>query len=91
MGRPRAVAEALVPGSGTVTIVENTSSVFSGASTDIIEDYCSDYDEKVVEIINEIGETYYAPNGSEHHRSDRNASKGGLYYIIEDGITERML
>ena len=40
---PAAVAEALVPGSGTVTTEENTSSVFPGASTDVIDDYCSDY------------------------------------------------
>ena len=61
---PAAVAEALVPGSGTVTTVENTSSVFSDASTDIIEDYCSDCDEKVVEIINEKGETITRPTGT---------------------------
>ena len=83
---PAAVAEALVPGSGTVTTVENTSSVFSDASTDIIEDYCSDCDEKAVEIINEKGETITRPSGANTIEAIRNASEGGLYYIIEDGI-----
>ena len=83
---PAAVAEALVPGSGTVTTVENTSSVFSDASTDIIEDYCSDCDEKVVEIINEKGETITRPTGTNIIEAIDSVSKGGLFYIIEDGI-----
>ena len=83
---PAAVAEALVPGSGTVTTVENTSSVFSDASTDIIEDYCSDCDEKVVEIINEKGETITRPTGTNIIEAIDSVSKGGPFYIIEDGI-----
>ena len=83
---PAAVAEALVPGSGTVTTVENTSSVFSDASTDIIEDYCSDCDEKVVEIINEKGETITRPTGTNIIEAIASVSKGGLVYSIEDGI-----
>lgn len=83
---PAAVAEALVPGSGTVTTVENTSSVFSDASTDIIEDYCSDCDEKVVKIINEKGETITRPTGTNIIEAIDSVSKGGLFYIIEDGI-----
>lgn len=59
-----AVAEALIPGSGTVTTEENTSSVFSSASTDIIDEYCSDYNEKVVEFINAIGESITPPTGT---------------------------
>lgn len=83
---PTAVAEALVLGSGTVTTEENTSSVFSGAYTDIIEDYCSDYDEKAVEIINEKGETITRPSGANNIAAISNAAEGGPYYIIEDGI-----
>ena len=83
---PAAVAEALVPGSGTVTTQENTSSVSSGTSTDIIEDYCSDYDEKAVEFINEVGESITRPAGANTIEAIYSAVKGGPYYIIEDGI-----
>ena len=85
---PAAVAEALIPGSGTVTTKENTSSVFSGTSTDIIDDYCSDYSEKVVEYINEIGETITRPTGANIIEAINSVSKGGPYYIVEDGITK---
>lgn len=83
---PAAVAEALVPGSGTVTTEENTSSVFSSDSTDIIDDYCSDYDEKVVEFINEIGESITPPTGANIIEAIDSVAKGGPYYIVEDGI-----
>ncbi len=83
---PAAVAEALVPGSGTVTTQENTSSVSSGTSTDIIEDYCSDYDEKAVEFINEVGESITRPAGANTIEAIYSAVKGEPYYIIEDGI-----
>lgn len=83
---PAAVAEALVPGSGTVTTTENTSSVFTGASTDIIDDYCKDYDEKVVEFINEIGESITPPTGANIIEAIASVAKGGPFYIIEDGI-----
>ena len=83
---PAAVAEALVPGSGTVTTQENTSSVSSGTSTDIIEDYCSDYDEKAVEFINEVGESITRPAGANIIEAIDYVSKGGPFYIIEDGI-----
>ena len=83
---PAAVAEALVPGSGTVTTVENTSSVFSDASADIINDYCKDYDEKVIEFINEIGESITPPTGTNIIEAIDSVSKGGPFYIIEDGI-----
>lgn len=83
---PAAVAEALVPGSGTVTTTENTSSVFTGASTDIIDDYCKDYDEKVVEFINEIGESITPPTGTNIIEAIDSVSKGEPFYIIEDGI-----
>lgn len=85
---PAAVAEALVPGSGTVTTVENTASVFSGTSADIIDDYCKDYDEKVVEFINEIGESITPPTGTNIIEAIDSVSKGGPFYIIEDGITK---
>ena len=83
---PAAVAEALVPGSGTVTTAENTSSVFSGTSTDIIDEYCSDYNEKVVEIINEVGKTITRPTGTNIIEAIDSVAKGGPYYIFEDGI-----
>lgn len=83
---PAAVAEALVPGSGTVTTEENTSSVFSGTSADIIDDYCKDYDEKVVEFINEIGESITPPTGANIIEAIDYVSKGGPYYIVEDGM-----
>lgn len=54
---PAAVAEALVPGSGTVSTEDITSSVFSSDSADIIDEYCSDYNENTVETINETGES----------------------------------
>lgn len=85
---PAAVAGALVPGSGTVATEENTSSVFSSDSTDIIDDYCSDYDEKVVEFINEIGETITRPTGANIIEAVGSAAKGGPYYIVEDGMTK---
>ena len=83
---PAAIAEALIPGSGTVTIEENTSSVLSGTSTDIIDEYCSDYDEYVVETINEIGETISRPMGTNIIEAIANVAKGGPYYIVEDGV-----
>ena len=83
---PAAVAEALVPGSGTVTTAENTSSVFSGTSTDIIDEYCSDYNEKVVEIINEVGKTITRPTGTNIIEAIDSVAKGGPYYIVEDDI-----
>lgn len=83
---PAAVAEALIPGSGTVTTEENTSSVFSGTSTDIIDEYCSDYDEYVVETINEIGESIERPKGANIIEAIDSVAKGGPYYIVEDGI-----
>lgn len=85
---PSAVAEKLIPGSGTVTIEEITSSVLSGTSADIIDDYCSDYDEKTVETINEIGETITRPTGANIIEAINNVAKGGPYYIVEDGITK---
>lgn len=85
---PDAVAKALIPGSGTVTTKENTSSVFSGTSTDIIEEYCSDYNEKVVEFINAIGESVTPPTGTNIIEVIDSVAKGGPYYIVEDGITK---
>ena len=85
---PAAIAEALIPGSGTVTIEDNTSSVLSGTSTDIIDDYCSVYDEHVVETINEIGETINRPKGANIIEAIASVAKGGPYYIVEDGITK---
>ena len=85
---PAAVAEALIPGSGTVTTEENTSSVFSGTSTDIIDEYCSDYNEKVVEFINEIGESITPPTGTNIIEAIDSVSKGEPYYIVDDGITK---
>ncbi len=85
---PAAVAEALVPGSGTVTTEENTSSVFPGASTDVIYEYGSDYDEHVVETINEVGESIKRPTGANIIDAIVSVSKGGPYYIVEDGITK---
>ena len=85
---PAAVAEELVPGSGTVTIEENTSSVLTGTSVDIIDDYCSDYDEKAVETINDIGETITRPTGANIIEAIDDAAKGGPYYIVEDDITK---
>ena len=85
---PAAVAEALIPGSGTVTTEENTSSVFSGTSTDIIDEYFSDYSEKVVEFINIIGESITPPTGTNIIEAIESVSKGGPYYIVEDGITK---
>ena len=85
---PAAVAEELIPGSGTVTIKETTSSVLMGTSTDIIDDYCSDYDEKAVETINEVGETITRPTGANIIEAINNVAKGGPYYIVEGGITK---
>ena len=85
---PAAVAEALVPGSGTVTTEENTSSVFPGASTDVIYEYFSDYNEHVVETINEVGESIKRPTGANIIDAIVSVSKGGPYYIVEDGITK---
>ncbi len=85
---PAAVAEALVPGSGTVTTEENTSSVFSSDPTDIIDEYFSDYNEHVVEFINEIGESIKRPTGANIIEAVDSVSKGGRYYIVEDGITK---
>ena len=67
---------------------ENTSSVFSSASTDIIDDYCSDYNEKTVEYINEIGESITKPAGANIIEAINSVAKGGPYYIVEDGITK---
>ena len=78
---PAAVAEALIPGSGTVTTKENTSSVFSGTSTDIIDEYCSDYNEKVVEFINGIGESITPPTGTNIIEAINSVSKTGPYYL----------
>lgn len=85
---PAAVAEALISGSGTVTTEENTSSVFSGTSIDIIDEHCSDYDGFVVETINEIGESIARPTGANIIEAIGSVSKGGAYYIVEDGITK---
>lgn len=85
---PAAVAEALIPGSGTVTTEENTSSVFSSASTDIIDEYFSDYSEKVVEFINDIGESITPPTGTNIIEAIDSVTKGGPYYIVEDGSTK---
>lgn len=85
---PAAVAEELIPGGGTVMTEENTSSVFSSASTDIIDDYCSDYNEKTVEYINEIGESITKPAGANIIEAINSVAKGGPYYIVEDGITK---
>lgn len=85
---PAAVAEALVPGCSTVTTEENTSSVFPGASTDIIDEYFSDYNEHVVETINEIGESITPPTGANILEAIVSVSKGRPYKINEDGITK---
>lgn len=85
---PAAVAEELVPGSGTVTTEENTSSVFSSASTDIIDVYCSNYNEKVVEFINEIGESITRPTGTNIIEAVSSVAKGGAYHIVEDGTVK---
>ena len=78
---PAAVAEALVPGSGTVTTEETTSSVFQGNSVDIIDDYCSDYDETVVENTNVIGESITPPSGTNIMKAIRSTSKrAALFY-----------
>ena len=77
---PAAVAEALVPGSGTVTTEETTSSVFQGNSVDILADYCSEYDETVVETINEVGESITPPSGTNIEAINSAAKGGGLLY-----------
>lgn len=77
---PAAVTEALVPGSGTVSTEDITSSVFSSDSADVIDECCSDYNENTVETINKIGESITRPKGANIIEAIGNVAKGGLLY-----------
>lgn len=79
---PAAVAEALVPGSGTVSTEDITSSVFSSDSADIIDEYCSDYNENTVETINKIGESITRPKGANIIEAIGSVAKGGLIILL---------